>query len=110
MTGWYAYGANLSDDGDVKDVREDSPAWRAGLAPGMKVLAVDGQQFSAETMDFAVKRAMHSTSPIVLIVMQTKWYQTLSLDYHDGPRYPHLERVAGTPDLLTAIASPHAAK
>ncbi len=110
VTGWYAYGANLSYDGDVRDVREDSPAWRAGLAPGMKVLAVDGQQFSPETMDFAVNRAVHSTSPIVLIVMQTKWYQTLSLDYHDGPRYPHLERVAGTPDLLTAIASPHAAK
>jgi hypothetical protein len=32
----------------------------------------------------------------------------LSLDYHDGIRYPHLERIEGTPDMLAAIMAPHA--
>ncbi|HXO17812.1 MAG TPA: PDZ domain-containing protein, partial [Candidatus Dormibacteraeota bacterium] len=108
VTGWYAYGANLTDEGAVKDVREASPAWRAGLAPGMRVLAVDGQQFSSDTLEYAVKRAQHSTTPITLIVTQTGWYQTLSLDYHDGLRYPHLERIPSTIDMLASIAAPHA--
>ena len=92
----------------MKDVREDSPAWRAGLAPSMHVLAVDGQQFTPEVLDYAVKRAQHSSAPIALITTQTGWYQTLSLDYHDGIRFPHLERIQGTTDMLAAIAAPQA--
>lgn len=108
VTGWYAYGANMSDDGMVKDVREASPAWRAGLAPGMHVVAVDGQQFSPDVMEYAVKQAVRSTAPIALIVTQTGWYQTLSLDYHEGLRYPHLERIPGTTDMLSQVAAPRA--
>jgi len=108
INGWYAYGANLSGEGVVRDVRESSPAWRAGLAPGMHVLAVNGQQFSPDVLEYALRRAQHSTAPISLIVTQTGWYQTLSLDYHGGLTYPHLERIAGTTDMLAEIAAPHA--
>jgi predicted metalloprotease with PDZ domain len=108
ITGWYSYGADLSAKGVVRDVREDSPAWRAGLAPGMHVLAVDNQEFSPDVFAYAVKKAQHSNAPISLITSQTGWFQTLSLDYHDGMRYPHLERIDGTPDMLAAIMAPHA--
>jgi predicted metalloprotease with PDZ domain len=108
ITGWYSYGADLSAKGVVRDVREDSPAWRAGLAPGMHVLAVDNQEFSADVFEYGVKKAQHSSAPISLITSQTGWFQTLSLDYHDGIRYPHLERIEGTPDMLAAIMAPHA--
>ncbi len=108
ITGWYAYGADLNAEGRVRDVRENSAAWRAGLAPGMHILAVDGQQFSAEVLAYALRRAQHSNAPISLITTQNGWYQTLSLDYHAGIRYPHLERVAGTPDMLAEIVAPHA--
>ncbi len=106
--GWYSFGANIGDDGVVKDVRQNSPAWRAGLAANMKVLAVNGQQFSIDVLTYALKRAEHSTAPITLITTQTGWYQTLSLDYHNGIRYPHLERIPGTTDMLAEIAAPHA--
>jgi predicted metalloprotease with PDZ domain len=108
IVGWYGYGADLSAEGVVGDVRENSSAWRAGLAPGMHVLAVDGQQFSPDVLEYAVNRAQHSSAPISLIVTQTGWYQTLSLSYHDGIRYPHLERIPGTTDMLAAITAPHA--
>jgi predicted metalloprotease with PDZ domain len=108
ITGWYSYGADLSGEGVVRDVRENSPAWRAGLAPGMKILAVDNQEFSSGVLEYALKRAQHSSAAISLITSQTGWFQTLSLDYHDGIRYPHLERVEGTPDMLTQITAPHA--
>jgi len=108
IVGWFAYGANLSAEGVVQDVRENSPAWRAGLAPEMHVLAVNGQQFSADVLEYALKRAQQSIAPISLITKQTGWYQTLSLDYHDGIRYPHLERIPSTTDMLAAIVAPHA--
>ena len=108
ITGWYAYGADITAEGHVRDVRENSAAWSAGLAPGMHILAVNGQQFSSDALEYALRRAQHSAAPISLITTQTGWYQTLSLDYHGGIHYPHLERVEGTPDMLAAIAAPHA--
>ncbi len=105
---WYAFGASLDSEGVVSDVRENSPAWKAGLAPHMHVLAVNGQQFSSESLEYVLKAAEHSPAPISLIVTQNGWYQTLNLDYHSGLRYPHLERVEGTPDMLSSIAAPHA--
>jgi predicted metalloprotease with PDZ domain len=108
VVGWYEYGANLTEDGVVRDVRENSPAWKAGLAPEMHVLAVNGQQFTPDVLEYAVKRAQHSNAPISLITTQTGWYQTLSLDYRGGIRYPHLERISGTPDMLAEIAAPKA--
>jgi predicted metalloprotease with PDZ domain len=108
VTGWYSYGADLNEEGVVDDVRQGSPAWRAGLAPGMHILAVNGQQFSPDVLAYAVRGAEHSGASISLITTQTGWYQTLSLDYHGGARYPHLERIAGTPDMLAQIMAPHA--
>ena len=74
----------------------------------MSVLAVNGQEYSPDVLEYAVRNAQHSSAPIALIVKQTGWYQMLSLDYHAGIRYPHLERVEGAPDMLAAIVAPHA--
>ncbi len=104
--GWFAYGANISSEGTVRDVREGSAAWRAGLAPEMHVVAVDGQAFSPDVMLYAVNRAEHSNAPISLITSQTGWYRTLALDYHGGIRFPHLERIAGAADILDDVAKP----
>lgn len=108
ISAWYSYGATISGKGTVDDVRPDSPAWKAGLAPGMSILAVNGQQFDPDVLAYAIDRAQHSNAPISLIVTQTGWYQTLALDYHGGMRYPHLERIDGAPDMLAAIVAPHA--
>ncbi|HTU81190.1 MAG TPA: hypothetical protein VMF61_03620 [Candidatus Acidoferrales bacterium] len=117
ITGWYSYGADLSAGGVVGDVRVDSPAWKAGLVPGMRVIAVGGQAFSTSNgksdsvgspLDYAVSQARHSSAPIGLVVAQDGWLQTLSLDYHDGMLYPHLVRVEGSADMLASIAAPHA--
>ena len=47
--------------------------------------------------------AKGNSNPIELIVVNTGVYKVLGLDYHDGLRYPHLERVEGTPDRLDDI-------
>ncbi|MEP7247533.1 MAG: hypothetical protein ABI885_28155 [Gammaproteobacteria bacterium] len=41
-----------------------------------------------------------------LLVAAADRFRTVSIQYHDGLRYPHLERVNGTPDLLRAILAP----
>jgi hypothetical protein len=38
-----------------------------------------------------------------LIVKTGDEYRTVEIDYHDGLRYPHLERIPGTSDRLSAI-------
>jgi predicted metalloprotease with PDZ domain len=105
---WYDAGVNLSAKGTVLDVLKDSPAWNAGVAPGMRVVAVNGREFSADVWTDAITDAKTSTTPIALIVERGTWYDRLSLNYHDGLKYPHLERVPGSEDMLSEIMAPHA--
>jgi predicted metalloprotease with PDZ domain len=95
------------DPGDVLDVLWNGPAFAAGLAPGLKLVAVDGEAYSAEVLVAAIKRAKQDRAPIELLVHNLDYYSTLKVNYSGGERYPRLARAAqGTPDLLTAIASP----
>jgi predicted metalloprotease with PDZ domain len=105
---WYSYGATIGSKGTVRDVRTNSAAWAAGLAPGMVTQAVAGQTFSPGTMAYAIRRAKTDGGTIPLIVSQNGWFQTLTLDYHGGMVYPHLVRIDGVPDMLGEIAAPHA--
>jgi predicted metalloprotease with PDZ domain len=105
---WYDAGVRLSADGGVRDVRETSAAWQTGLAPGMQVVAVNGRQFSPDVWNEAITGAVSSKNPVDLIVDQGGWYSHLSLDYHGGLKYPHLERLPGTVDMLSQIMAPHA--
>lgn len=45
-------------------------------------------------------------APIELLVKDGEEYKTARIDYHDGLKYPHLERIAGTPDRLDTILAP----
>ena len=107
---WYSYGIRVSKDAAVMDVREDSPAWQAGMAPGMKIMAVDGQAYTPAALKYVSEQAEHATAPTKFVVQQDGWYRTLNLNYHGGPKYPHLVRISGKPDMLAKIMAPHAAK
>jgi predicted metalloprotease with PDZ domain len=96
-------GLELMDDGNVVDVIYDGPSYKAGMGPGMRVTAVNGKQFSAETLKNAVEAAKGATAPIQLIVANGPAVQTYTVDYHGGQRYPHLVREEGRPDFLSEI-------
>jgi len=106
---WYGYGILIGKDDTVTDVREGSPAWDAGMAPGMKIVAVDGQEYSDDVLKYVSTQAEHSNGPTAFLVQEDGWYHTVPVSYHGGPKYPHLERIAGTPDMLAKIMAPHAA-
>jgi predicted metalloprotease with PDZ domain len=105
---WYSYGLLLGKDATVTDVREDSPAWQAGIAPGMKIVAVDGQAYDDKVLKYVTTQAQHSSGPTAFLVRQDGWYRTCQVTYHGGPKYPHLVRIPGQADMLAQIMAPHA--
>lgn len=96
-------GLRLSDEGTVEDVMYDGPSYDAGIGPGMKITAVNGKQFSADTVKEAIEAAKAETAPIQLIVANGPAVQTYAIDYHGGLRYPHLVREESRPDFLSEI-------
>jgi predicted metalloprotease with PDZ domain len=103
---WYSIGLRVGGDGAISDVRWNGPADKAHLAPGQKILAVNGQIFSSDALKKAIRDAKGSTQAIQLIVQADTAVSNAEIDYHDGERYPALERVEGTPAYLDDITKP----
>jgi predicted metalloprotease with PDZ domain len=102
----YSIGVTLSGDGTIDDIILKSPADAAGLAPGMKVVAVNGRKYEKNRLSAAIREAKTNRSPIDVLATNGDFYKTYSIDYHGGLRFPHLERDASRPDLLSKITSP----
>ncbi|MFZ0937822.1 MAG: M61 family peptidase, partial [Candidatus Sulfotelmatobacter sp.] len=83
-----------------------SPAYQAGIGPGMKLIAVNGRKWTPEFLHAAVKAATATPDPIELVVENGQFFQTYSLAYHEGEKNPHLERASGRPDLLDGMLTP----
>jgi predicted metalloprotease with PDZ domain len=98
-----ALGLDLRDDGGVSDTIEGEISAKAGIGPGMKVVAVNGRRFAPEVLRDAIKSAKNSTATIDLLVENADYYKTFKLDYHGGEKYPHLVRDDSKPDLLSEI-------
>lgn len=103
----FSLGMLLAMDGGVIDVVRDSPAWDAGIGPGMKVLAVNGSPWLAETLRRAVSAAVGGTPALRLTVQNGTEVSDVAMDYRLGARYPRLERNASK-DIISAILSPRA--
>jgi predicted metalloprotease with PDZ domain len=89
--------------GTLGDVIWKSPAFEAGLAPGMHLVAVNGGKFTPELLKGAVKAAKTGTQPIELLVQDFDQFRTVKIEYHGGLRYPHLARVDNTDERLEGI-------
>src|SRR4029077_17850578 len=99
----YTIGLRLRDDGAVIDTIEGMMAAKAGIGPGMKIVAVNGRRFSADVLHDAIKGAKGGTQPIELLVENTDYFKTYKLDYHEGEKYPRLVRDESKPDLMADI-------
>jgi predicted metalloprotease with PDZ domain len=83
----------------------EGPAFKAKLTKGMQILAVDGVAYDADVLKDAITAAKGTNVPIELIVKNGDRYAVLNLNYHEGLRYPHLERDASVPARLDDILS-----
>jgi predicted metalloprotease with PDZ domain len=98
-------GLSLAAEGAVADVVPEKPAAKAGLAPGMKVLAVNGRRFSADGLKTAVANTKNG-GKLELLVESGDFFKTHAVEYTSGPRYPRLERAEGQADVLADIVKP----
>ena len=103
----YSIGLRLHSDGLVGDVIEGSPASKAGIGPGMKVVAVNGKAYSEQILRDAIKA---TTDPkqrrIDLLIDNEGHIENHQLTYAEGEKYPVLERDATKPDVLSKIIAP----
>jgi len=102
----FSIGLSLTKTGEINDVRWNGPTFKAGISTGATVVAVDGEPYSAAAMAGAIARAAHTREPIELLLKYQGGYRTVPVAYYDGPQYPHLVRIAGTPDYLDEIIAP----
>jgi predicted metalloprotease with PDZ domain len=102
-------GLWVKSDGRVADVRHGSPAFNAGVAPDMRVLAIGGHRWSAEVARAMLLQSEKSSDPIEMVVQSADLVRVLHVDYHLGLRNPHLVRNASRPDLLSLILAPRVA-
>lgn len=102
VNAWYSLGFTTGD-GTLKDVLVGSIAYKAGLGPGMKLIAINGRKATEELLHAAIRDAKTSKDPIEFIVENSGYFKIVKLDYHDGEKYPHLLREANSPDYLGDI-------
>jgi predicted metalloprotease with PDZ domain len=105
----FSIGLLLSKEGRVADSIMNSPAYNAGIGPGMTIVAVNGRKYSADVIHDALAASKNSQTPLELLVENGESFKTVQINYHDGNRYPHLVRQSNQPDLLGQIIKQHAA-
>ena len=99
-------GFNINAEGNLQNVVWNGPAYKAGLTPDMHLEAVNDQKFTPAALREAILAGEKNQHPIKLLLKHGDQYTTVSLDYHGGMRYPHLERVPNTPARLDDVLAP----
>ncbi|HZQ17717.1 MAG TPA: M61 family peptidase [Terriglobales bacterium] len=103
----FSVGLLVKDDGEIQDTIEGMVAARAGIGPGMKIVAVNGRRFNPQVYREALKEGKDSSGPLQLLIENDDYFRTFSLDYHDGEKYPHLVREESKKDMLSDIIRAH---
>jgi predicted metalloprotease with PDZ domain len=97
-------GLRLTLEGTVVDVIPDKPAAKAGIGPGMRITAVNQRRYSADILREEIRNTKAGGS-LNLHVANGREITEYKVNYHDGERYPALERNDERP-LLDDILKP----
>jgi predicted metalloprotease with PDZ domain len=102
----FSLGFSLDSEGTISDVLPGSPADLAGIGPSMKLIAVNTRAWSPSILRDAISFSATNQAPIALLVENSDYFKTFSVDYHGGEQYPCLDRDSSKPDILTDILRP----
>jgi len=102
----FSLGFVVGEDGKLDDVIVGSPAYRAGLSAGMKLVAVNHRKWSPSGLRTALQAATQGDQSIELLVENAQFFKTYPVSYHEGEKNPHLERVSSETDILSNILKP----
>ncbi len=99
----YSIGLLLKEDGEIVDTIEGMISAKAGIGPGMKIVAVNGRRFTSDVLRDALRLGTKNREPLDLLVENADYFSSYKLDYHGGEKYPHLVREQSKPDMLSDI-------
>ena len=103
----WSLGITLDKDAKVTATQWGSPAFEAGVVSGAKVIAVNGVAYDKDALKKAITAAKDG-APLEVLFQRGERFETVTLTYRGGLRYPWLERAApgtaptGLDLLLTA--------
>jgi len=103
----FSLGLVIGHDGIVNEVAWNSPAFKAGVAPGAQVIAVNSYPLDGADLIKPAIIAAEKTGagPIELLIKADDRYRMVQIDYHGGLRYPRLEAL-GDGGLIDRIIAP----
>ncbi len=97
----YSIGLTVADDGKVRTVTWNGPAFRAGMAPQVRILTVAGAPFTHDALLDAVRGSV--STPVHLTFEQDGQRFERTLAYRGPLRYPRLEPIRGRADRLAML-------
>jgi predicted metalloprotease with PDZ domain len=106
LEAWFSAGVLVNADGSILDVLWNGPSYKAGLAPGDKIIGVNGRVYSGDLLRASIRDAKGKAEPIHLIVQSDSFLRVADIDYHDGERHPVLKRIPNTAAYLDDIIKP----
>jgi predicted metalloprotease with PDZ domain len=102
----HSLGLTIDRNAAVTNVLWDGPAFRADIVNGTRILAVDGISYSRDRLEAAIRTAADGKTPIRLLVERGGRFREITIAYHGGLRWPHLERQAAGPDWIDRLLAP----
>ncbi|VVS96709.1 M61 glycyl aminopeptidase [Sphingomonas sp. EC-HK361] len=102
----YSGGFVVGKDAEISSVTWDSPAFKAGLDVGTTIVSIGDTAYSDDRMKAAINAAKTSKEPIRLTVKNGDRYRQVAIDYHNGLRYPHLQKVGTGETGLDRLLAP----
>lgn len=104
-SGGLIVGNSPGNMGQLTGVTWDSAAFRAGLTIGVTITAVNNESYTPERLKAAITAAK-SGAAVSLLVKKGDEYRTVALDWHDGLRYPRLEKIGTGEGGLDRLLAP----
>jgi predicted metalloprotease with PDZ domain len=104
----YSIGLLIDKAGRVVDVIPDSNAWGAGVAPGMRLVAINGRRYAKNVLRDAIRATEEAPASVKLLLENGDFFRETSIEVRGGERYPTLTRKAEGNDVIGAILAPKA--
>jgi predicted metalloprotease with PDZ domain len=86
----FSIGLSLHSDGVITDGVRDSPAWKAGLGPGMRIMAINGRVWCPRILHDAIAADRSPAALEMLVQNQSEIFKATIQD-HKGLQYPRLQ-------------------
>ena len=103
---FYFIGLTVGKNDLISSVQWGGPALKACPSAGAALLAANSHVYKCPELTAAIGAGTSKMTPVELVVRRENRVNVGKLMYDGGLRYPHLERIEGTPDRLTSAFSP----